>query len=195
MNRKVLLIFSFALISCCYISCEQKSAYEQLVDRHYQKGTQNDSLFLGYHFGMTRDEFYDHSWKLNSQKVVREGNNNESVRYEVDNLKSRAKKNFYPLFHQDSIYSMPVKYSYTGWAPWNKDLWADSLEQDILKVFQERYNNRFQKMTHPEKGVPAHILIDGNKRIAIYQMDDNMQVAVVYTDLDVLSQIQKAEEE
>ncbi len=191
MDRKIILLFFCLGLLLFFSSCEQKSKYEQLVEEHYQKGAQNDSLFLGYHFGMTKQEFYDHSWKLNKKMIVREGNNNESIRYDVDNLKSRAKKNFFPVFHNDSIYSMPVKYSYTGWAPWNRDLWADSLENDVLDLFQKRYDSKFEKMTHPEEGIPAYIIIEGNKRISIYQMDDNRHVAVVYTDLDVHNRIKE----
>lgn len=174
------------------ISCEKKSAYQRLVEQKYQPGAHNDSLFLGYYFGMSREEFYDHSWSLNRQRIVREGASNQSVRYEINELKSRAIMNFYPVFYRDSIYSMPVKYSYTGWAPWNRNLWADSLENEVVDLYQDRYGHKFQKMRHPEENKPTYITIEGNKRVAIYKMDDSRHVAVEFTDLDVLNRM-KAE--
>lgn len=186
---KKLLLFGYLVLLISLVSCNNRSEYERLVEQEYKAEAGNDSLFLGYHFGMTRDEFYEHSWDLNRKKIVREGNNNQSVRYEIDELKNRATMNFYPVFNSDSIYSMPVQYSYSGWAPWNRNLWADSLEKDVLNLYQERYNGRFKKMPHPEKDKMAYILIQGNKRISIHQMDDNRHVAVIYTDLDVLNRL------
>lgn len=195
MIKKILILSFLSVFSILLSTCEQKTKYEQLLEQEYQKKANNDSLFLGYHFGMTRQEFFEHSWKLNRQGMVREGSSNQSVRYEINELKSRVKINFYPLFYQDSIYSMPVKYSYTGWAPWNRDLWADSLEKDVLKLYKERYGNQFVRLKHPEQGIPAFMMIDGNKRISIFQMNDNQTVAVEYVDLNVLNRIKKSESE
>ena len=189
MKITVQLLIPSVLLILIFARCETKTKYQKLLDSHYVENAGNDSLFLGYHFGMSRQEFYDHSWELNGKGLVREGDNNESVLKEVTSLKSRAKKNFFPLFYQDSIYSMPVKYSYSGWAPWNKDLWADSLELDILALYEKRYNQQFQQVMHPEQNVPSHMLIKGNKRISIYKMDDDKTVAVEYVDLDVLQKI------
>lgn len=191
MVNKILLLFLSFLLWLSFISCEIKTDYQQLVEREYQEGAENDSLFLGYHFGMTKQQFFDHSWKLNKQKLVWQGESNRSIRYEVDYLKSRAKMNFYPVFRNDSIFSMPVQYSYSGWAPWNKDLWADSLEQDLMEHFQQKFGYDFQRMEHPEKKKPAYITIEGNKRIAIFQPDNhnNQIVALVYTDLNVVNRL------
>ncbi len=82
------------------------------------KDVRNDSLFLGYHFGMTREDFFEHSWKLNKQKVVLNGTGAEILQTE-NALKSEAQKIFYPKFKDEKIVRMPVKYSYDGWAPWN----------------------------------------------------------------------------
>ena len=180
------------LLSILAISCDEQSRYQELVERELAKESRNDSLFLGYHFGMTRQEFFDHSWKLNNQKIVMQGNRTASIRYDLDHLKYRAQKNFYPEFYDGKIYKMPVRYMYNGWAPWNRDYWADSLKKDVLADFREKYPNRFYEMSHPELEVPAHIMVDKNKRIAIYELD-NKEVVVDYTDLSVLNQIKDEE--
>ncbi|MDX1586168.1 MAG: hypothetical protein R3222_05470 [Balneolaceae bacterium] len=180
------------LLSILAISCDEQSRYQELVERELAKESRNDSLFLGYHFGMTRQEFFDHSWKLNNQKIVMQGNRTASIRYDLDHLKYRAQKNFYPEFYDGKIYKMPVRYMYNGWAPWNRDYWADSLKKDVLADFREKYPNRFYEMSHPELEVPAHIMVDKNKRIAIYELD-NKEVVVDYADLSVLNQIKDEE--
>lgn len=180
------------LTSLLFISCSQESEYEELVQRELAKGERSDSLFLGYHFGMTRQEFFDHSWELNSQKIVMQGNKSASIRYDLENLKFKAQKNFYPKFFEGKIYKMPVRYMYNGWAPWNREYWADSLKKDVLFEFKKKYPNKFLEMKHPELKVPAYIMVDNNKRIAIYELD-NREVAVEYVDLTVLKEIKNEE--
>ena len=177
-------------VSLSFIGCKQEADYQQIVERELSQEGRNDSLFLGYHFGMTKQEFFDHSWKLNSQKKVQDGAGSASVRYEVEDLKYRAHKLFYPTFYEGKIYKMPVKYRYNGWAPWNKDYWSDSLKVDVLRKFREEYPNEFVEMKHPELGVPSHIMVDKNKRIAIYELNDE-EVAVDYVDLTVLRELKK----
>jgi hypothetical protein len=176
------------LITISAISCDRETDYQSLVEKELAKEARRDSLFLGYHFGMTRQEFFDHSWKLNSEKVVMQGNRSASIRYDLDNLKYRAQKNFYPEFYEGKIYKMPVRYMYNGWAPWNRKYWADSLKKDVVEQFRNRYSNSFYEMNHPELKVPAHIMVDKNMRIAIYELDNKEVV-----DLSVLNEIKDEE--
>ncbi|MGD8749520.1 MAG: hypothetical protein PVI44_13730, partial [Balneolaceae bacterium] len=171
MNRKliVFIIIGFQFL----ISCNHKNEYRKIVKRELAKGTRNDSLFLGYYFGMPRQEFFDYSWKLNSQKKVVQGSGSHSVRYDdVTGFDHPIHMNFYPQFYNDKIYKMESTYSYNGWAPWNRDLWSDSLEVKVLKKFQKIYKHKFIKMKHPELGIPAYIMVDKNKRIAIFTKGD-----------------------
>lgn len=187
-----IIVALFILSPVLFISCSQESKYQKLVQRELANGERNDSLFLGYHFGMTKQEFFDHSWELNSRKIVTDGKGSASIRYDLDNLKYRAHKNFYPAFYEGKIYKMPVRYMYNGWAPWNRGYWADSLKKDLLLQFEEKYPNEFLEIEHPELDVPAHVMVDKNKRIAIYEID-NQEVAVDYVDLTVLKEIENEE--
>lgn len=180
------------LLSILAASCEQKTEYQRLVEKELAKESRNDSLFLGYYFGMPRQDFFDHTWELNSRKIVMQGNRTASIRYDLDNLKYPAQMNYYPDFYEGKLYKMPVRYMYNGWAPWNRDYWADSLKKDVLSVFRERYPNRFREMNHPELDLPAYIMVDKNMRISIYEMD-NKEVVVDYTDLSVLKEIKDEE--
>ncbi len=145
------------------------------------KDVRNDSLFLGYHFGMTREEFFEHSWKLNKQKVVLNGTGAEILQTE-NALKSEAQKIFYPKFKDEKIVRMPVKYSYNGWAPWNRHLWADSLKYDVKRLLEEKYKIEFKELSNPNNGEKYLYHIAANKEIRISELDNSV-VLVEYIDL------------
>jgi hypothetical protein len=80
---------------------------------------------------------------------------------------------------------MPVTFQYVSWAPWNKNLFADSLKEEVLQLYKKWYpgGNEFLKMDDEEKGT-IYIKVDGNRRITIGRYND-LQVKVDYTDLSV----------
>ena len=175
MNMKKIGLLLLILATACH------SEYHQRVEEELAKGIRQDSLFLGITFGMSPKEFYAHCWDLNKQGLIHEGTQNMTVMYEVKDLKEPATMNFYPDFYENKIYEMPVTYAYKAWAPWNKELFADSLQQDVLKLYQKQYGNDFIAVEHPEKGV-AYVRVDGNRRISIFKENDT-QVKVLFTDL------------
>ena len=162
------------LASACH------SAYHQRVEEELATGVREDSLFLGITFGMSPKDFFAHCWELNKQGVIREGTQNMSVMYEVSSLEHPATMNFYPEFFEEKIYEMPVTYAYKAWAPWNKELFADSLQLDVLALYRQRYGDDFLTVEHP-KGA-AYVKVDGNRRISIFKENDT-NVKVVFTDL------------
>lgn len=162
-------------------SCEQKTEYQQMVEQELNKGIRNDSLFLGYRFGMERQDFFDHSWNLNQQKIITGGT---YVEYKLDELSSTATMNFFPEFHDDKIYRIPIEVQYDSWAPWNKDLFADSLIVELVDLFEDTYGPGFIQTIHPDVGKPSWIKVDGNRRISIYRKDD-MKARIEFLDLSV----------
>ncbi len=177
------LFLSLFIITILFtlITCEQKSEYEQLVQRELEKDVRHDSLFLGYRFGMERQDFFDHSWNLNQQGVVTGGT---YVEYKLDDMPHNATMTFFPVFHNDKIYRMPIEVQYDGWAPWNKRLFSDSLIVELVDNYKEIYGSGFIKTTHPDNGKQSWIKVDGNRRISIFKKDD-MKAAVEFLDLSV----------
>ncbi|MGF1669274.1 MAG: hypothetical protein ACFCU6_02410 [Balneolaceae bacterium] len=171
-----LILIPFILFS---ISCEQKTDYEQLVEQELNKGVRSDSLFLGYYLGMDRQEFFDHSWELNRRQIVTGGS---QVEYRLENLSKNATMKFYPKFKNDKIYEMPVEISYDAWAPWNRDLFSDSLIVELLDFYRNEYGDNFIHTIHPENGKMAWISVNGNRRISIFKKDDAI-VQVEFVDL------------
>lgn len=167
------------LVLCLLAAC--RSEYHQRVEAELAKGVRQDSLFLGITFGMSSKEFYAHCWQLNKQGLIQQGTQNTTVMQEVSTLKYPATMNFYPNFHEDKIYEMPVTYAYKAWAPWNRHLFADSLQQHVLATYQQHYGEDFMRIEHPQKGI-AYVRVDGNRRISIFQENDT-EVKVLFTDL------------
>ena len=115
---------------------------------------------------------------------MRQGTQNTTVAYQLgDLLPHSAVMDFYPKFQEDRIAEMPVIFRYNGWSPWNRNLWADSLQVDVLHLLEGWHGKGFIRTEHPEKGA-AFVKVDGNRRIVIVTMDDQ-HVKVLYTDMSV----------
>jgi len=163
-------------------SCSPGAKYERRLKHELASGIRHDSLFMGIYLGMTDKDFYTRCWNLNREEVIKQGNSNLSVEYEIkEELNYPATMNFYPVFDQGKIVEMPVRFIYNGWAPWNKELSSESLSQDVLSWYQQVYGSGFITVTHPRRGT-AYTKIDGNRRITIFTKDD-MHVWAVFTDM------------
>ncbi len=185
MKTKLNWILIMIIISGFIISgCSPRAKYERRLKHELASGVKYDSLFMGLYFGMPEKDFYIHCWKLNKKGLIRQGESNTTVLYEMkDELKYPASMYFYPRFNKGKIYEMPVSFKYKGWSPWNKKLNSDNLEVDVLKWYEKTYGGGFIKVKHPVYGM-AYVKIDGNRRIAIFKGDD-LYVWAVFTDLTV----------
>ena len=182
-----IICVSVLLITIASCGDADLRAYKKLVKKETESGKRVDSLFFGIRFGMTSKEFYAHCWELNKKGILTDGLNNMAVLYKLNRneLKHEASMNFYPEFYENKIYKMPVTFQYVSWAPWNKNLFADSLKEEVLQLYKKWYpgGNEFLKMDDEEKGT-IYIKVDGNRRITIGRYID-LQVKVDYTDLSV----------
>ncbi len=175
------------------VSCQQKSEYRRQLEAGLASGERYDTLFFGYHFGMTKQQFFDRSWELNKQQLVYQGPVNQTVQYDLRDgqLKLPAAMNFYPAFYKDKAWEIPVKFEYRGWAPWNKERSATALRKDVLRLLEEWHGEGFFEVPHPIDST-AYIKIDGNRRITVVRDIGDKYVNVTYTDLTLEKQ---AEEE
>jgi hypothetical protein len=171
------------LVSGCIISgCSPRSKYERRLKQELASGVRCDSLFFGLYLGMPEKDFYLHCWQLNKKGLIRQGDTNTTVEYNIkDELKYPGTMNFYPRFVQGKISEMPVQFHYKGWAPWNKKLSSEKLQADILNWYKKTYGAGFIKVKHPLHGI-AYVKVDGNRRITIFKQDD-LNVWAVFTDM------------
>jgi hypothetical protein len=182
MKVRVEWFLAVLILGCTVTACTPKAKYERRLKRELASGVRYDSIFMGMYFGMSQIDFYTHCWKLNKQGLIKQGGNNSTVEYQVKKeLKYPGTMNFYPAFADGKIVEMPVEFIYTGWAPWNKKMSADSLQIDVLNWYKKVYGKDFMEVRHPEHGI-AFIKVDGNRRITIFKQDD-MHVWAIFTDM------------
>lgn len=162
-----------------FSGCENKPDYDSMVNAALQSDVQSDSLFLGYKLGMTRDEFHDHSWNLNQKGKV---TGFTQVEYSFNQLPNKASMWFYPEFHNNRIYKMPVTIHYDAWAPWNQEFSSDSLISDLVALYRDIYDVEFKKIYVPELSREAYFAASENRGITIYRKSD-MEATVEFVDL------------
>jgi len=89
---------------------------------------------------------------------------------------------FVPAFDEKQILTnLDLKFNYVAWAPWNKQLQADSLEVKVKKILMNWYGgNEFIIAKVGDTYVP--VKLDGNRRILIYK-DAPQNVLVKVQDI------------
>lgn len=158
-----LLAISILLFSC-------KSEYEKLEEKELASGKEVKELFLGLELGMEKRAFFDTCWKLNKKGILSDGPSELSVEYKAEMPSGNpAMMRFYPKFEQDKIYMMPVEFTYESWAPWNEELKAEKLREDVVKLFEEWYGPGFIEITSDDKSQIVFVKMDGNRRIRIFK--------------------------
>jgi hypothetical protein len=182
------------LLLLSVLGCSKKAKYENMVKRGIESGLRHDTIFLGIYLGMSSQDFYTHCWELNKQGLIRQGSGNASVLYELKSeFKAEVAMNFYPNFYLDSIYEMPVKFQYKGWSPWTRSFSQDTLQLELLELYEQWYGHGFMEINHPERG-KAFVKVDGNRRISIYKdQSADGTVWVLYRDMSRELQQQSSE--
>jgi hypothetical protein len=182
MKTRVLWFLPVLIFGFVVTGCSPKAKYDRRLKKELASGVRNDSIFMGIYFGMSQIDFYTHCWTLNKHGLIRQGPSNSTVECQLNKeLKYPAAMNFYPTFENGKIVEMPVEFKYTGWAPWNKKLSADSLQADVLSWYKKKYGEDFLEVRSPKHGI-AWVNISGNRRITIFKQDD-MKVWAYFTDM------------
>lgn len=185
--RRVVFIF-IGIVTL--FSCNQHP-YLEMEERELASGVRYDSLFLGIEFGMEREAFFAQCWELNKQKLVKQGPGSGSVEHLIsEGVSSPIRLLFIPNFHEGEIYQMDLKFDYTKWAPWNKELASDKLIVEITKLMKDWYGDGFVEIQNKDKKV-AYAKVNGNRRVSIFIYNEST-VSVLLTDLTVSKNIEKS---
>lgn len=177
------------IVSLVLVQCKKDIDYNELVEKELASGIRHDSLFMGIYFGMSSSEFYDHCWQLNKKNVLKDGMGNMTAAFPLTELKHPALFEFYPTFKDDKINTMPAFVHYNGWAPWNKNLSADNLVEDIKAQLEKWHEVTFYPIVSPTVFGKAYVSVKGNRKIVIDYAAEN-KVDVLYTDLTNAGDIQ-----
>ena len=192
MTKMLKVIFLLLFMGVIIAGCENTGSteYDRVVKQELASGKKMDSIFFGLYFGMKSKDFFTYCWQMSKQGIFTDGVNNQFVLYKLNNkeLKYPASMNFYPDFQGDKIFRMRVMYQYDGWAPWNKQMYSDSLVQDVLHLYEKQFQkNPFITMTDKKRGT-IYVKVDGNRRITIGRYNDAVVKADI-TDLIVERQM------
>lgn len=160
----ILSVFLLLLV----ISC--KTEYQKLEEEELSSGKVENDLFLGLKLGMTKKEFFETCWELNSQGILVNGPSELSVVYQLELPSGNsAKMQFYPEFNEDKIYLMPMEFSYDGWAPWNEELSVDTLLKDTIAQLEAWHGEGFIEVSNEDRSQVAFVKMDGNRRIRVFK--------------------------
>jgi hypothetical protein len=183
-SRSVFMVLAVLAFAYLVSGCTPRYRYERRIKHELASGIRNDSLFMGIYFGMHSKDFYTHCWDLNKKGLIKQGEGNRTVEYQMKNeLKHPAVMNFYPNFKDDKIFDMPVRFKYKGWAPWNKELSSDKLQEELVSYYEKQYGKGFIKVKNKKDGI-LYVKIDGNRRITIFT-SDKLYAWAIFTDLTV----------
>jgi len=177
----------YLFISILFISC--KSEYEKTVDRELASGIVNDSLIFGMRMGQTKKEFFGICWELNRQKLIAQGTGNRTAKYiepldSTETNPSRKEMLFYGIFDErDTMRGMDMTFTYSAWAPWNKERYSIPLMEALKTEYMKHYGpNSFIEINLGDIKYKAFVKIDGNRQILIYPKNDK-DVVVKMEDL------------
>lgn len=197
MSKGFIIAGLFLVAGIAITACNKTATndYSELEKKELASGKHIDSIFFRINFGMPSKSFFTYCWEMSKKGLFTDGENNQFVLVHLHNgeLKHNASMNFYPDFYQDKICRMRVQYQYEAWAPWNKNLFSDSLLADVLQMYEKRFpGNSFIKISEKGKGT-VYTKVDGNRRITAGILNDAV-VKVIFTDLIVQQQIDKLNE-
>lgn len=182
-RHSFLKYFASIFLSIFLFSCQ--SEYEQLEKKELNSGKQVNDLFFGLELGMDRKAFFETCWELNKQGKLSNGPGELSVEYNTEMPSGiPAHMRFYPKFEEEKIYLMPIEFTYQGWAPWNEELTAEKLREDVVKLFEEWYGPGFIEVSNEDKSQIVFVKMDGNRRIRIFKKHISV-VRVEISDLPV----------
>lgn len=182
----------FIVVSLLFaLACQPKSEYEILKETELATGVQYDSLFAGLSFNMTRKDFYDYCWEMNSKGIFMNGTGSQ-VLYDVSQHFSRPTSlTFFPKYADGQMFEMPMEFQYRDWALWNEETQVDKLIEEVREVLMTWYGgNDFIKMTSNDGSTTIWVKIDGNRQIRVGRL--NISTAKVdITDLSVAEELKK----
>ena len=185
MKGSVLFLGSMVIFLCA-MGC--KSDYTKYVERELAKEGREDSLLLGMYIGEKNTDFFEKCLQLNLAGKVTNGSGNRAVyKEEMDTTKDmtfQKELRFYGTFDvKNTMIGMEMEYLYANWAPWNKQLYADSLVLKLIPELEQRYGgNKFMEFDIQGDSIKSYVKIDKNRQILMYKLNVR-EVKVKITDL------------
>ncbi len=139
------------------------NSYEQVVANELATKVQNDSLFLGFTFGMLRDDFYTWCQVQNKEGVLYDSGVTLRIAYDIESIEPTVQMNFNARFTKDQLNLIEAELFFKSWTAWDKKLRSDKLLPLLLAEMDQWFpGKRFQLLTN-EAGEEAYYKIQGNR--------------------------------
>jgi len=190
-------IIVFLLFTFIVIGCEEKNdsydEYNKKVTEELNSGVRNDNIFLGYTFGMTKNQFEKKTRELYKQKILYL-NENGNYAYKMFLEKVVAENleaTFEPTYFQNKLFKLTV-------AVKDKSEFADSSSPLLIQVLlRSLFSKKYGYGWIEQKGLLGdqknYILIQGNREIEIIEAIG--EARIFYTDLIAKKEFDKHQQE
>ena len=168
--------------------CKNQSEYTKVLKRELENKNEFNDLIFDMKIGQSRQDYFDICYKLNKKKLIVSGErslNPELVLKPKNDLVkgSNIKMSFNGIFNEKKIMrGMEMRFYFTGWSSWNKDLSSDNLLIQLKDTLREWFpGNDFFKVNF-DNNLSTEVKIDGNRRILAYLVNSK-DVAVRIEDM------------
>jgi hypothetical protein len=170
------------------LSCQ--SEYSKLVKRELKSGVKKDTLLFNLKFGDTKKDFFERCMELNKKGLLTQGPSNDYAQYTLKEVKTTDKTSdiillFYAKTNENYIITgMDMKFYYSAWSPWNKNLEAKELIPRVKDTILDWFpGNKFIDITLKDKS-QISIKVDGNRQIKLSEDPNSKDVNVLIENLN-----------
>lgn len=185
--------FSFLIIT---VSCNKKNEnfdYINKVQKELNSDVKNDTIFLGYTFGMTKKQFEKKTKELYKEGILYLNENNQYAHkmYLIKVLLENVEATFGPTYFGGKLYKLIV-------AVKDKRQFTTSLTPALLQItLKNLFSQKYGYSDWIEKkglleDEENYILIQGNREIEI--IEGIGEARIFYTDLSVQKEFEKSQE-
>lgn len=186
--RNWIFIGSIGLFTLVMTACDSpEKQYKRLEKRELAKKERYDSLFLGIHFGMSKQEFRDHCYEMNLKGKFKQGGLRNLTWVECKlptEMDYPAAINFYPEFTQDTISAMNASIYYDNAVYRDGVFETHSLLLDVLALMEQWHGAGYYQIKSPVfYKDDVYAKIKGNRRITIYPDISGRMINLWYVDL------------
>jgi len=147
-----------------------------------------DSLFMGIYLSMPMQDFYDHAYELNQQKIFFKNPGSTDIRYTYETeFRSPVHFVFFPRGGHQTVQKISGHMYYENWSPFSKAFNAGRLQEEVKAFMEAKYGGSpFKKEEHPKRYWPySYVKTDGNRKIHLYRSFDDSKLQVVFENLDL----------
>ena len=179
---------TFLVVLLLLLGTACTSEFDQWVREELRSGEEYNALIFGMEIGQNKQFFFERCAELNKQKLITQGKGRyaEYLMQPKDTTKvaERIEMQFFGIFKEDKISGMNMKFSYSGWAPWNPQYQPELLMEQLKDTLTQWFpGNAFRTLDIAASETPAYVKVDGNRLIRMFVINEN-QVAVRIEDLN-----------